>query len=69
MTVRALREAIGVQQSQFAIRCGVSQAYLNNIEAGRREPRPNVTAEIARQLGVPVDAITYPKTQEEKKAA
>lgn len=69
MTVRALREAIGVQQSQFAIRCGVSQAYLNNIEAGRREPRPNVTAEIARQLGVSVDAITYPKTQEEKKAA
>lgn len=58
--VKALRDAVGVKQGAFASRCSISQAYLNNIEAGRRQPAHDVTARIAHELGVSVDAITYP---------
>ena len=58
--IKALRDAVGIKQGVLATRCRISQAHLNNIEAGRRQPAHDVTARIARQLGVEVDAITYP---------
>ena len=58
--IRALRDALGVKQSVFATECQISQAYLNNIEAGRRQPAHDVTVRIAARLGVTLDAITYP---------
>jgi transcriptional regulator with XRE-family HTH domain len=42
------------------MRAGVSVGYLSNIEAGRKQPADAVTATVARELGVSVDAITYP---------
>lgn len=61
-SVRALRESIGIRHSDFAIRVQVSAGYLTNIEAGRKQPAPDVARRIADQLGVPLDAITYPVT-------
>ena len=57
--VRALREAPGIKQGDFALRCGITPAYLNNIEAARRQPAPDVAVSIARELGVALDAVTY----------
>ncbi|MER7070941.1 helix-turn-helix transcriptional regulator [Terrabacter sp. NPDC000476] len=57
--VRAIREALGIKHGEFAIRCNISPGYLTNIEAGRKQPAPDVASEIAKALGVPLDAIAY----------
>lgn len=59
-TVRALREALGIRLSDLATRAELSTAYLCNIEAGRKQPADAIAASIARELGVALDAITYP---------
>lgn len=60
LTVRALREALGRPAGEFAVACGISPAYLSNIEAGRRQPPPPLASTIALHLGVALAAITYP---------
>ena len=57
--VRALREAVGIKHGIFAVDCLISPGYLSNIEAGRKQPAPDVTRRIAVRLGVDLDAITY----------
>lgn len=59
-TVRALREALGIRLSDLATRAELSIGYLSNIEAGRKQPADAVAVNIARELGVSLDAITYP---------
>ncbi len=61
-TVKALREALGIRQGIFARDVVVSAGYLANIEAGRKQPAPDVAVRFAARLGVPLDAITYPVT-------
>lgn len=58
--VRALRESLGIPHGKFAIRCSISPGYLTNIEKGAKQPSPAVAKALAEQLGVPLDAITYP---------
>lgn len=57
--VRAIREALGIKHGEFAIQCDITPGYLTNIEAGRKQPSPEVSVAIAKRLGVPLDAITY----------
>lgn len=57
--IRALREAIGISISALAPRCDVSQGYLSHVELGTKQPSPQVLRNIATQLGVPLDAISY----------
>ena len=59
-TVRAIREALGIRLSDLATRASLSTGYLSNIEAGRKQPADAVAVNIARELGVVIDAITYP---------
>ena len=56
--LRAIRELTGVEQSDLAARCGITQGHLSNIEAGRRAASPRVIRALADQLGVSIDAIT-----------
>lgn len=58
--VRAIRQALGVKHGEFAIRCGITPGYLTNIEAARKQPSATVAQELAKNLGVPLDAIAYP---------
>lgn len=55
--IRAIREAQGWNQSKLAAAVGISGAYLNNIEAGRRSGSPEVTKKIAENLRVPLAAV------------
>lgn len=57
--VRAIREALGIKHGEFAISVDITPGYLTNIEAGRKQPSPEVAVGIAKRLGVPLDAITY----------
>lgn len=47
-------------QGKLAERVGVSHGFLSNVEAGRKQPSAAVARRLADQLGVPLDAITYP---------
>ena len=62
--IKAIREAKKESHpefagSQFAIRIGMSHAHLCNLEAGRKQPTPEVLARIAAALNVSLDAISY----------
>lgn len=63
--IRALREAVGIKHGVFAVDCLISPGYLTNIEAGRKQPSPDVVRRIATRLGVELDAITYPAPAED----
>lgn len=58
-TLRLIRELKGIPHGKFAIQCQVSPSYLTNIEAGRKQPRPEIMHTIAKELGVNVYEITY----------
>lgn len=51
--------------SRFATTCLLSPAHLCNIEAGRKPASEELIHRIAAHLGVPVDAISYIRNQEE----
>lgn len=57
--IRALREATGLSGSAFAPKCGVSQGYMSQVELNQKQPSRGVLIQIAAQLGVPLDAISY----------
>jgi transcriptional regulator with XRE-family HTH domain len=58
--VREFRNLLGIEQADLAARCGITQSALSRIETGSREPSPRVLRALAGQLGVSLDAISYP---------
>ena len=58
--VRALRQALGIRQTDFATAVEITPGYLANIEAGRKQPAEDVARRMSERLAVPLDAITYP---------
>lgn len=67
-TICELRKALGIQQLVLAGRVGIATPYLSQIENGQRQPSPEVARKIATELGVPLDAITYPVAEPEPAA-
>lgn len=51
MTLRELRDELGMSQRDFAKRLGVSQSTLCRWEARRRSPRVRDVKRLARELG------------------
>ncbi|WIA97653.1 helix-turn-helix domain-containing protein [Curtobacterium sp. MCBA15_004] len=60
--VRVIRELMGIRHGQFARRVEIDPGYLTKIEAGNRQPSPEVTVRIANALGVSLEVISYPVT-------
>ena len=59
-SIRALRFAAGeMTQAQLADRIGVTRQTLIAIEQGRYSPSLEVAFQIARALGVPLDAVFH----------
>ena len=58
--IRETRERAGLNQSQFAAICGITQPALSRIENDQRNASPQLLRTIAGQLGVSLDAITHP---------
>jgi len=48
-------EPLGISQSTFAIRLGVSFPRLNEIIRGKRAVTPDTALRLARVLGMPAD--------------
>jgi transcriptional regulator with XRE-family HTH domain len=57
--IRAIREVTGISISAFAPRVDVTQGYMSNVELGHKQPTVAFLARVARELGVPLDAISY----------
>ncbi len=64
-TIREIRKAIGITQRDLAARVGISAPALSQIESGAVQARDDTVSRIAGELGVPLDAITYPVTLEQ----
>ena len=60
--IRAIREPLGIPQNELAERAGISRSHMNKIEHGVEIPKLETAVRIARELGVPLDAIA-PVTQ------
>lgn len=60
--IREFRNLLGIEQADLAARCGISQSTLSRIETGDRDrdTSPRVLRALASQLGVSIDAISYP---------
>jgi transcriptional regulator with XRE-family HTH domain len=58
--IKAIREPLGIAQFELAERAGISRSHMNKIEKGVEQPAIETAARIARALGVPLAAITYP---------
>lgn len=55
--IKDLREAKGIKQETLAERANMTQAYLSQIESGKREPNFTRITEICRAIGVPVSYV------------
>jgi transcriptional regulator with XRE-family HTH domain len=66
--VRAIREARGITNEQFARDVGISHTHLSKIELTNRQPSAVIIVAIANRLALPVDAITVDLEQLEQLA-
>ncbi|MBC2667340.1 helix-turn-helix transcriptional regulator [Novosphingobium flavum] len=55
--VRALREARGWSQEDYADRAGIHRTYVSDIERGRRNPTITVVEKLAAPLGMSAGAL------------
>ena len=57
--IKDLRQKQGLNQNDFAIKCGLSQSYLSSIEKGRKEPTLNILKQIAKTLSIPMPVLVF----------
>lgn len=53
--LRKARELTGLDQSEFAERCGISRQAIGNYESGRRAPRGLYLRAWSEATGVPIE--------------
>lgn len=61
--IRELRAANDLSLREFARRLGISAAFLSDIELGKRYPSERVLEEMARTLGVGLEALRHYDTR------
>lgn len=52
--IRRLRIAAGITQEELALRCGLSQGYINQLESGKRRFTQKSLEKIRESLSVPI---------------
>ena len=55
--IRAAREALGESQMNLALKVGISQGYLLQLEADQREPTLSIAVRLSRALGITLDEL------------
>lgn len=55
--IRVLREWRAMTQTELAVRIGITQGYLSDLEAGRRKGPVALHQKIAQALGVPINLL------------
>ena len=57
--IKDLRQQKGLKQTDFAVKCGLSQSYLSSIEKGRKEPTLSILKQIADALSIPMPVLVF----------
>lgn len=57
--IKELRQQKGFKQTDFAVKCGLSQSYLSSIEKGRKEPSLSILKQIANALVIPMPVLVF----------
>lgn len=57
--VKQLRLQRGLNQTEFAEQCGLSQSYLSSIEKNRKEPTLTILKNIANSLNIPTPVLVF----------
>lgn len=57
--LKALRTTAGLTQAELAERVGVSRKTVNTVENGVFTPSATLALQLARALGVPVEALFF----------
>lgn len=65
----ASRQALGLTQVAFSVRCGVSFGTVRNIEQGVQEPSLVVALRIATHAGFSLDALSIVPKEGRRAAA
>lgn len=55
--VRRIREHLNITQEELALRCDLTQGYINFLESGKRGYTQNSLARIAKALGVHISQL------------
>jgi transcriptional regulator, XRE family len=57
MRLKQLREAKNMTQTELSVRSGVSQTYISDLEAGKKQPTIPIVKKLAAALGVSVSEL------------
>jgi len=57
--IKDLRQQKGFKQTDFAVKCGLSQSYLSSIEQGKKEPTLGILKQIATALSIPMPVLVF----------
>ncbi len=67
--IKSTRKAAKLSALTLSNEAGISKSYLDYIESGVREPKPDVLAKVAVALNVPLDALIDKQKQDQLKSA
>jgi len=67
--IKSTRREAKLSALALSKEAGISKSYLDYIESGAREPKPEVLAKIAASLKVPLPALIEKQKQDQLKSA
>lgn len=59
--LKAIREGLGLSQSELARRAGKQHSFICDLERGRRSPTMKTFFAISSALGIPAAALLSPR--------
>lgn len=64
--IKAIRENKQLSKNQLAKLAGISQSYISDLEAGKKNPTIEVLEKICEALGITIiDLLKFPATSED----
>ena len=63
--IKELRIKKGLNQGEFALECGITQAYLSQIENNKKEPNLSTLKIISKILDTPLPVIFFKALNDE----
>jgi transcriptional regulator with XRE-family HTH domain len=67
--IKTTRKAAKLSAQALSKEAGISKSYLDYIESGAREPKPDVLAKVAASLNVPLDVLIDRQMQDRLESA
>jgi transcriptional regulator with XRE-family HTH domain len=62
--LKRIREALNLTQEELALKCGLTQAYINFLESGKRGYTRKTIEKIAEVLNIPISQLFEEQREE-----